>query len=109
MGHPPYVVWKFLRRGDKVDVVEEEQADPQVKRLLATLPSANEQMQVSRLITPFCYCEVPSSIGVAVGDDEDRQAPLMTTRLSCSNPRGEQDVVVFGEGPREEPGWSPCG
>jgi hypothetical protein len=45
-GTPPRVARTFLHRGDVVEVVEEEEANKQMERLLATLASATSQIQV---------------------------------------------------------------
>lgn len=47
----------FLRRGDKVDVVEEKEVDPQVKQLRATLVAVNEQFEVSQPIPRYVDIE----------------------------------------------------
>lgn len=75
-----------------------------MKNLRATLALANNQIQVDVIIA--LYYEVRSLTGVAAGDDEDCPIASAPTRLTCSNPRGEQDVADVGASTGAEPDWS---
>ena len=50
---PPRLLWTFVCRGDTMEVVEDEEASKQVKKLRVGLASVSGQIEVSQSTQPI--------------------------------------------------------
>ena len=70
----PRVARTFVRRGDRLDLVEEEEASKQMEKIQGTLASASSQIQVSQSVLSLVIVDCNLEFVVSTGVDEDNRA-----------------------------------